>query len=163
MLSSCSCMILHDIRLSLELSCTTCRYNVCTHFEQFCCEILAQTGLLWQLCVSASHRPHHVHHPPSHSSHYHGSSLSQLSVHVCACMEGGIIILILIASSQWLIESLYGSGFGAYYMYMAAWSDITIIIFFLSIWCYKDDYMYMYIVVLIIRSKLHVPCMESLN
>lgn len=133
MLSSCSCMILHDIRLSPELSCTTCRYNVCTHFEQFCCEISAQTGLLWQLCVSASHRPLHVHRPPSHSSHYHGSSLSQLSVRVCPCMEGGIIItLILIASSQWLIESLYGSGFGTYYM--AAWSDFRII-FFLSIWC----------------------------
>ena len=118
MLSSCT--ILHDIRLSLELSCTTCNYAltlsssaVKSQLELDCCSNYVcqpHTDLSTSIVLPHTHLT--IMDPHCHNCQC-----------VCACMEGGImIILILIASSQWLIESLYGSGFGA--NYMAGWSDI---------------------------------------
>ena len=123
-----SCMILHDIRLSLELSCTTCR----------CALTLSSSAVKSQLkldcCGNYVCQPHTDLSMSIVLPHTHLTTMDP-HCHNCQCVcvhaWSDKIILILIASSQWLIESLYGSGFGAYYM--AAWSDIRII-FFIIYW-----------------------------
>ena len=84
-----------------------------THFEQFRYEISAQTGLLWQWRVTASHRPVHVQHPPSHSFHYHGYPSSQLSV--CVCMDRWYALLNLNIFIQLPMATDSMAGFGASY------------------------------------------------